>query len=162
MSNTETIADSMQNWAQKVADTSQTRKILGEQTERVWRAEDEIMSGMHDYFESWFDRRHEAAQAAMDFGKMLSHGADQAELAKAWSTLSANAMKRFADDAQAQMAFLQKMAATVTSNGTLGMPMMMAAKQDGDGETSRSVQKTASGKGEKSSSDGKARTEEKS
>lgn len=156
MSNTETMADSMQSWAQKVADTSQTRRFLGEQTERVWRAEDEIISGMHDYFEAWCDRRHEAAQAAMGFGKMLSDGADQAELAKAWSNLSANAMKRFAEDAQAQMAFLQKMAATVTSNGTLTMPMMMSAKfvEGGqktlNGETGRAAQKTASGKGEKS------------
>lgn len=114
MSQTEEFVNMTGNLSKQIMDNAQGRKMLGEQTERFWRTENDMVSEFQDYVNGWCERRHEAARAAMDFGHVLTNSGDQSDVMEAWNTLSSKAMKRFSEDAEAQMLFFQNMAAKLT------------------------------------------------
>ena len=114
MSQTETFMNMTGNLSKQIMDNAQGRKMLGEQMERFWRTENNMVSELQDYLNGWCERRHDAAGAAMDFGHTLTNSADQSDVMEAWNTLSSKAMKRFSEDAEAQMLLFQNMAAMLT------------------------------------------------
>lgn len=131
MTEAKTVAEDVQSWTKKIVGNEQGRTLVGEQMERAWTAEDKFVGEIHDYMEGWCERRHEAAQAAIDYAHKLANGADQSEIAKGWSELASATMKRFSDDAQAHFGFIQKMtsalspgldASALTAFGNLGKP----------------------------------------
>ena len=111
MGQTEAFMNMTGNFSKQIMDNAQGRKMFGEQTERFWRAENDMVSEIEGYLSGWCERRHEAARVAMDFGHMLTNNADQSEVMEAWSALSTKAMKRLSEDAEAQMLLFQNMAA---------------------------------------------------
>jgi len=122
--------ENVQSWTKQMLGNEQGRKIVGEQMERIWSAEDKLIGELHDYMEGWCERRHAAAMSAADYAHKMANGADQAEISEAWSELSSNTMKRFSEDAQAQMALMQKMAAAMMPGiGGVGFPKLAAFEQ---------------------------------
>ena len=114
MSQAESFVDTTQNLSKMLVDNLQNRKMIGEQTERLWRAEEEMIGSVEDYFAGWCERRRDAAQAGVEFGNLLANGADQSAVMEAWRALSSDAMKRFSEDAKAQFGLFQKFAASFT------------------------------------------------
>ena len=116
MSETSNAAETIEHWTKRIVQNEQGRKILGEQTERFWKAEDSFVDDLHDYFENWCERRHDAAQSAIEFGKLMEDGVDNADVMKAWTDLWSNAFQRFGEDAQAQVALYQKFISKAGAN----------------------------------------------
>ncbi len=109
-------AETIEHWAKRVMENDQSRKLIGEQTERFWKAEDSLVSDFHEYLDGWFKRRHDAARSAIEFGQLMGEQAEGAVLIKAWTELWSKAMQRFNEDAQAQAEFIRKLAANAAPN----------------------------------------------
>ncbi len=110
MSQTKSFENMTEKLSKQVMNNAQGREMLGRQTERFWRAENDMVSEIEDYLNGWCKRRHDAAKAAMNFGHLLTNSADQTEVIEAWGDLSSRAMTRLSEDAEAQMTLLQNMA----------------------------------------------------
>ena len=123
MSATESIGEAAQKFQKQFFGDGAGRKMLGEQMERFWRTEDEMVSDVREFVDNWCERRHDAARSAIDFAAMMTDGADQSQIVEAWSAMSSDAVKRFSEDAQAQMELFQKMAfKAVPSSFSLFLP----------------------------------------
>ena len=99
MSATESIGEAAQKFQKQFFGDGAGRKMLGEQMERFWRTEDEMVSDVREYVDNWCERRHDAARSAIDFAAMMTDGADQSQIVEAWSAMSSDAVKRFSEDA---------------------------------------------------------------
>jgi len=128
MTKTKKAAENVQSWTKQMAGNEQGHKLVGEQMATAWSAEDKFVGELHDYMERWCGRRHEAAQATIDYAHKLANGADQSEITKAWSGLTSATMKRLTEDAQEQFKLAQKMTTAMMTGfqgggGSL-LPMM--------------------------------------
>ena len=75
--------------------------ILGPQVEQFWKAQDGILKDVESFSRDWFERRHEAAQTALEaVRKVNGNGADPAAAMRTMMDWQKHSFQRLADDMQ--------------------------------------------------------------
>ncbi|MGO4916391.1 hypothetical protein [Pseudogemmobacter sp. W21_MBD1_M6] len=76
--------------------------LVTSQTDRLWAAQDKILSETEQFFRHWFARRHEAARTAMQTAKAVSSKAmsDPAAAITAITDWQTHSMQRLIEDSQ--------------------------------------------------------------
>ena len=89
--------------------------MIAPQLEQFWRAQDEVLDEAEAYSKAWFERRHDAAQSALEtVRKVGGNGSDPAAAMQAmvrWQQLS---FQRMAEDMQQWVDLCTRCAARVT------------------------------------------------
>ena len=89
--------------------------IVGPQMEQFWKAQDGILQDTEAFSRAWFDRRHQAAQTALEVVQTASgNGADQSAALRAMAAWQQGSFQRLADDMQEWVDLWSRCAGRIT------------------------------------------------
>jgi hypothetical protein len=114
--------------------------MIAPQMEQFWKAQDCVLEDAEAYSRAWFERRHVAAQSALDALRTAAgNGADPATAMQTMVEWQQQSVRRMADDLQQWVDLCTRCAARVTDAG-------MAASKESLGEVEARATSTASPK----------------
>jgi hypothetical protein len=89
--------------------------MIAPQMEQFWKAQDEVLEEAEAYSKAWFERRHDAAQSALEtVRKVGSNGADLAAAMQAMVEWQQHSFQRMAQDMQQWVDLCTRCAARVS------------------------------------------------
>lgn len=77
--------------------------MLAPQMEQAWKAQDGLLEEAEAFTKGWYERRHEAAQSALDTVRQMNGGADPAGAMQALAEWQRHSLERMAEDVQQWM-----------------------------------------------------------
>jgi len=92
--------------------------MVAPQFEQFWKVQDAILEDAEAYSKAWFERRHDAAQSAMDALRgATGNGADPAAAMQTMVTWQQQSVRRMSDDMRQWLDLCTRCAARVTDAG---------------------------------------------
>lgn len=89
--------------------------MIAPQMEQFWKAQDEVLEEAEAYSKAWFERRHDAAQSALEtVRKVGGNGADPAAAMQAMVEWQQHSFQRMAEDMQQWVDLCTRCAARVS------------------------------------------------
>ena len=89
--------------------------VIGPQMEEYWKAQDRILEETEAFSKAWFERRHAAAQSALEaVRKTNGNGADPSAAMQAMVDWQQGSVRRMAEDMQEWMELCSRCASRVT------------------------------------------------
>lgn len=111
--------------------------ILGPQMEQFWKAQDGILQEGEAFSKAWFQRRHEAAQSALEAVRdVKGNGADPSAAMRTMIDWQQHSFQRIADDMQQWVELCSRCAGRMTS-------AEMEAGKEGVEEVAKRAKSTA-------------------
>ena len=88
---------------------------IAPQMEQFWKAQDGILQDTEAFSRAWFDRRHQAAQTALEAVQTAcGNGADQSAALRAMAAWQQGSVQRLADDMQEWVDLWSRCAGRIT------------------------------------------------
>lgn len=103
MADTPTPASALQNIMQSAQAVTAAAPVMGHQSQHFWQAQDRALDELESFSKSWFERRHKAAQSALDSSREIAEqaGNNPAAAMTRLSEWQSQSIKRLTEDAQA-------------------------------------------------------------
>jgi hypothetical protein len=90
------------------------RDTMGASWENYWRQQDKILGSMEEFAQGWFERRHQAARAALTATRRCYEANSPTELVREMQGWTIGTMQRMAHDGLACQAHMMKVAEVAT------------------------------------------------
>lgn len=103
MADAQTPVSALQNILKSAKAATSASPVLGHQSQHFWQAQDRALSELENFSKHWFERRHIAAQSALESSRAIAEQGTN-NPAAAMTRLSewqSQSFKRLTEDAQA-------------------------------------------------------------